>query len=424
METDISLLLTVSSLTKTTNGGSMSHMVNHELRRRNMEEHGQESGAIESGMTLRSAAKQKKVVRGDVFLLTPDQLRIDPENVRDGYDSERARNHIESLKASMRAGRHIPALEVRARADEDGRYTIVDGAHRKLAADELQREGMTIRLRCSAFGGNEVDRITYMMCSSQGLPLDPIEMARGCLKLQNWGKKVDEIAESMSKSSTWVHNQLMLAEAEPEVQQMVRDNLVSASIAIEMMRTHAKDHLKILNKLADEVRHGKRKKVTKASVHGPRVPPKTVNVLLDSLRNAYEGLGEDVMQQMEILEGKLKSEEVSEEDLRETTFSVNAATLMQIIKGSDAIREFEERCAAREARRIERAKRAAEKSEKSESLHPETSDHQKELFETDDDHDLLGEEGASVEQVVLPPDHAGSMPLAAESHPHDAVFAY
>ena len=182
-----------------------------------------------------------------------------------------------------------------------------------------------------------------------------------------------------------------------------------------------------MNKLADEVRHGKRKKVTKASVHGPRVPPKTVNVLLDSLRNAYEGLGEDVMQQMEILEGKLKSEEVSEEDLRETTFSVNAATLMQIIKGSDAIREFEERCAAREARRIERAKRAAEKSEKSEkseSLHPETSDHQKELFETDDDHDLPGEEGASVEQVVLPPDHEGSMPLAAESHPHDAVFAY
>ena len=194
-----------------------------------MEEHGQESGAIESGMTLRSAAKQKKVVRGDVFFLTPDQLRIDPENVRDGYDSERA-------------GRHIPALEVRARADEDGRYTIVDGAHRKLAADELQREGMPIRLRCSAFGGNEVDRITYRMCSSQGLPLDPIEMARGCLKLQNWGKKVDEIAESMSKSSTWVHNQLLLAEAEPEVQQMVRDNLVSASIAIEMMRTHSKDH--------------------------------------------------------------------------------------------------------------------------------------------------------------------------------------
>ena len=319
-----------------------------------MEElNGHNGGGIAPGMSLRNAARGQAITRQDVYVLSPDQLVIDPENVRDSYDSEQARENIESLKSAMRAGRSIPILEIVTQADDNGRYMIVDGAHRKLAADELQKEGILYKLRCVGFKGNPTDRIAYMM-RSEGLPLNPVEMARGVLKLSNRNMSEKEIAQSLDKSHAWVRNQLLLAQADPEVHQMIRERKVSASNVLEMIREYPNNYAAKLAALAGEVQKAGKKKVTKAVMSGPRVPPKTVDVLVHSIRGMCEELGDRVLQKVSDAEARIKSQELSKEDMRNETVEVSIAALMQIVKGSDALREFEERCAVREARRAEK----------------------------------------------------------------------
>lgn len=334
----------------------------------------QAEGTIKGGQSLRDAARNKKALRRDIFILSPDQLVIDPENVRDGYESARSRAHIEALKQSMRSGQHMPVLEVQPDAEKDGRYMIVDGAHRKIAADELQAEGIPIKLRCSAFRGNLQDRIAYMMRAAQGLPLDAVEMARGCLKLYNQTNSESEIATAMSKSLGWVSNQLVLATADPVVQQMVKDDLVSATTAINTIREHPNEYVKILSKSVKNLKKQGRKKVTKTAIQGARPSGKTVDLLMAEIRSAYEGLDEATIQEMSSLEGRLKSEELSESDLSETKFSVSAAALIHILKCSDAIRDFEEQCAAREARRRQKMAAAEENADAPDDLPESQSD--------------------------------------------------
>lgn len=147
-------------------------------------------------------------------------------NVRD-LDQE----HIQAMAESYREGRMMPALVVRT--TQDG-FKVIDGHHRLSAAIIAGVH----RLECKEFTGTEAEQIAYMVSSSQGRNLRPIERAHAYRRLVGLGLTKDEVAKSVNRSRADVDNHLLMLEAGDEVVQAVAAGEVAASEVQKAMRTH------------------------------------------------------------------------------------------------------------------------------------------------------------------------------------------
>lgn len=353
--------------TITTENGLTNGMVPGEMPR---------DATTEHRLTLREASRDGdgNVRRGEeVYRLAPDMLALNQDNVRDSYESPRAIAHIEGLMAAYERGDYVPPLLVQPVANENGRYVIIDGAHRKIAADRVVRErGLKLRLSCMAFRGNSTEQLMYMMTSAKGLALDEIEKARACRKLVNRGMSRQEIASAMGVTVTWVDSRILLADAEPEVHQAIRDGVIEASVAIGIVRESGIRAAQVIRRLAQKARQQGRRRVTGSVVNGPRLSPKTANALLDSLRTAYEQLDDEVIGKVSDWEAQLKSEGMSDDELKNTRIEISGAALMQLVRGWGVVRAFEEQQQIKEVRRIRRLE--AREQEKAASEHTATGE--------------------------------------------------
>ena len=107
-------------------------------------------------------------------------------------------------------------------------------------------------------------------------------------------------------------------------------------------------------------------------VNGPRLSPKTANALLDSLRTAYEQLDDEVIGKVSDWEAQLKSEGMSDDELKNTRIEISGAALMQLVRGWGVVRAFEEQQQIKEERRIRRLE--AREQEKAASQHTGTGE--------------------------------------------------
>jgi ParB family chromosome partitioning protein len=120
------------------------------------------------------------------FMVPIEHLRIeDGFNVRD-LDQE----HIEAMTQSYQDGRMMPALVIRT--TQDG-FKVIDGHHRLSAA----KIAGVKRLECKEFTGTEAEQIAYMVSSSQGRDLKPIERARAYRRMLRLGMTKDEIGDDV-----------------------------------------------------------------------------------------------------------------------------------------------------------------------------------------------------------------------------------
>ena len=161
---------------------------------------------------------------------------------------------------------------------KNGQYVIIDGAHRKIAADRVVRErGLKLRLSCMAFRGNSTEQLMYMMTSAKGLALDEIEKARACRKLVKPGgmRPAGNCLGHWGVTVTWVDSRILLADAEPEVHQAIRDGVIEASVAIGIVRESGIRAAQVIRRLAQKARQQGRRRVTGSVVNGPRLSPKT-----------------------------------------------------------------------------------------------------------------------------------------------------
>lgn len=197
------------------------------------------------------------------------QFQVDPRiiEIQEGFNARPIdRAHVESMKIAKRNGSVFPPVFVRV---EDGRIIMVDGHHRLTADLELIDEGFDVkRIDCMHFRGNDAERIALMLTTAQGKPLTPLEMGFQYKKLIALGWTAPEISNKVGKGRNHVDDMVFLANAPSEVHNMIRDNSVSATLALSVVREHGEKAAEVLKKEHGKAAATGKTKVTKKTMTG------------------------------------------------------------------------------------------------------------------------------------------------------------
>lgn len=166
------------------------------------------------------------------FLVPLSELYVEPGfNVRDIDQT-----HVEEFRDAFIDGEYLPPLAVQV--TEQG-VKIIDGHHRYYGAKLATEAGHEIpRLECKDFVGSEADRIAFMVTSSQGKPLSPLERAAAYQRLSNQGWESSEIAKKVKRSIADVEHHLALLEVGDGLIEMVKSGEVAATTAVALSREH------------------------------------------------------------------------------------------------------------------------------------------------------------------------------------------
>ncbi|ABO60590.1 hypothetical protein LA345_38885 (plasmid) [Burkholderia vietnamiensis] len=172
------------------------------------------------------------------YMLDPRAIRIEPGfNARDMVNmSERTRAHIDQMKVAIRAGTVMPAMKVRVSGDT---IYVVEGHCRLTAYMELIAEGLEILLvPVEQFNGNDEDRDFEVLNSASQLHLTRLEQGRIYKRRVAFGWSVAQIAARAFKSASFVEQNLMLANADSDVQRLLEADKVSVKVALDAIRKH------------------------------------------------------------------------------------------------------------------------------------------------------------------------------------------
>jgi len=166
------------------------------------------------------------------FLVPLAELYVEPGyNVRE-IDLE----HVAEFRDAFIAGEFVPPLAVQV--TEQG-IKIIDGHHRYYGAKMASEAGHEIpRLECKDFSGSEADRIAFMVTSSQGKALSPLERAAAYQRLLNQGWTPAEIAKKVKRSLADVDQHLQLLECGESLIAMVKAGEVAPTTAVALSREH------------------------------------------------------------------------------------------------------------------------------------------------------------------------------------------
>lgn len=178
---------------------------------------------IESGNEL-----DRQSTRINGFTIDKSLLRLTPGfNIR----SQLSEQHIQEFVTSYQSGFYVPPIVVQVVEIEGQQVAEVkDGHHRFMA---LMRIDEITRVEVNEFRGNDAQAILLMLTSSQGLGLSPIEKGDAYQRLNNLGMIPSEIARSLKVSVTSINQNLALMKMPYKLQQMIRENTISATLARE-----------------------------------------------------------------------------------------------------------------------------------------------------------------------------------------------
>lgn len=188
-----------------------------------------------SSLSLLYKSKDKNGTETTVkktFLVPLSELYVEPGfNVRDIDQA-----HVEEFRDAFIDGEYLPPLAVQV--TEQG-VKIIDGHHRYYGAKLATEAGHEIpRLECKDFVGSEADRIAFMVTSSQGKPLAPLERAAAYQRLSNQGWESAEIAKKVKRSVADVEHHLALLEVGDGLLAMVKSGEVAPTTAVALSREH------------------------------------------------------------------------------------------------------------------------------------------------------------------------------------------
>jgi ParB family chromosome partitioning protein len=190
-------------------------------------------------------------------------LGVDELYVEIGYNiREIDQTHVEEFRDAYIAGEHLPPLAVQV--TEQG-IKIIDGHHRYYGAKLAQDAGYDIRLECKDFVGSEADRIAFMVTSSQGRALEPLERAAAYQRLINQGWEPAQIAKKVKRSITDVENHLALLTSGDELIALVKNKEVAATTAVALVREHGASAGRVAKTELEKVKAAGKKKLTKAA---------------------------------------------------------------------------------------------------------------------------------------------------------------
>lgn len=292
----------------------------------------------------------KTIKRADAMKIEYHKIYVVPDfNPRDldeQYEAE-----IADLLAHILAGGTIPPLEVVARADGSG-VEIVDGHRRYDAMGRAIAQGFPIQwVSIVAFQGNKIDRMARVHTSNKNSQLRPMEAARNFKRFRGAGLDSVEIAAVVQCSRTHVENYLVLADAERDVQDLVRSCKVSAEVAIEAVRKLGASAGDFLTGKVDQAKAAGKPRVTASTVHGRALPRKVVTPLISGVDAFIKGL--DANQRatlVDIQEGRVATE----------TITIPAAALLDLFQAHGAVETARAKQAEKQRRQAEAAAAAGQ----------------------------------------------------------------
>lgn len=213
------------------------------------------------------------------FMVPVDLLIVEEgKNVRD-IDQQ----HVEYFSQCWTDGEPLPPLMVRS---TDKGIVITDGHHRFFGAKLANERGQEIiRIECKEFTGSVADEIAFMITSSQGKHLTPVERGNGYLRLKKQGWTNDEISKKVKRSTSDVQQHLSLIECSPGIIEKVQNNQMSYAMAIEMQREHGDKAAEVAEKAIEKAKSEGKSKITKADTK-PQFSAKQARRLVELLFDA------------------------------------------------------------------------------------------------------------------------------------------
>ncbi|MFV9668302.1 dATP/dGTP pyrophosphohydrolase domain-containing protein [Pantoea sp. KXB25] len=192
------------------------------------------------------------------YLLGVDELYVETNyNIRDIDQT-----HVEEFRDAFIAGEHVPPLAVKV--TEKG-IKIIDGHHRYYGAKLAQDAGYTLRLECKDFVGSEADSVAFMVTSSQGRALLPLERAAAYQRLVNQGLEPAEIAAKVKRSITDVEQHLQLLTVGEPLIEMVKSGEVAATTAVALQREHGVKASSVAQQQMEKAKAAGKKKLTRSA---------------------------------------------------------------------------------------------------------------------------------------------------------------
>ncbi|MEX0549000.1 ParB/RepB/Spo0J family partition protein [Raoultella terrigena] len=191
------------------------------------------------------------------YIVPVAELYVEPGfNVRE-IDQE----HVGEFRDAFIAGEYIPPLAVQV--TEQG-IKIIDGHHRYYGALAATDAGHPIlRIECKDFVGNDADRIAFMVTSSQGKPLTPIERGNAYQRLVNQGWEHTEIASKVKRSVSDVVMHIDLVACDEPLLNMVRSGEVAATTAVALSREHGPQAGSVASRQMDKAKASGKSKLTR-----------------------------------------------------------------------------------------------------------------------------------------------------------------
>lgn len=277
------------------------------------------------------------VKRGNMFLVAPEHLVEEPGfNLR--MERPDLEEYIESLTQHLMNGGTVPPLEViydPARPDE---VPVRDGHCRRRAIFRAIERGMEIPfVQCVQFRGGNADQIVLMLTRGNSRPLLPLEVAEGYLRLLRLNFSATDIATRVGKTAKHVEQMLVLAEANEDVKDLVKNGTVSATLAIETVQQYGSKAGEVLSSGLERAQASGKTKVTKAVVKGKNPPSKVVRGVLSSYESFTARLEPAVFEQLSQLG------ELPEEERQGKTIAVSVDALLELLEAKPALQAFREK---------------------------------------------------------------------------------
>lgn len=158
--------------------------------------------------------------------------------------------HIRGFADSYKAGSYVPPMVVIVR---DADIIIRQGAHRLRGLKLAIAEGAKIELvSVIEQKGDEAEQTKLCLNDNNSRHLAPLDRAVHYGKLSNWGWPVSRIAKEIGMTAEHVRTTLVLLELPIDLKRMIADDVIRATLALELFNDHGHKALEYVNKAIAE----------------------------------------------------------------------------------------------------------------------------------------------------------------------------
>ncbi|SAL03246.1 Nucleoid occlusion protein [Caballeronia fortuita] len=305
--------------------------------------------------SYRDLLAEGTAARVNAYRIKLDEIHEQPGfNLRDenaiDENGETFQEGIERLASYIASGGMYPPIEVRIR--DEGGVWIVDGHRRTRAVKRAVEMGAPLQdkegevwVDVITFTGNDVDRLTRIMTSNESRKLTDLERAEGYKRLAAFGLKPAEIAEKIGRSRPHVEQMLILANANHDVQQMVREGKVSATAAIEIVRKHGE---KAGAEIAGKVKAAGGGRVKEGDLK-PKALPRTV---VDEVEQCVSFVSSSLTKAQRAVLARAEKDPAQHAGDK---IEIDAGTMLEVLKAAELIRNERARQAEKAAAKAQAA---------------------------------------------------------------------